>query len=82
MLTLPTRPLFFVIIAAMAGHFGTPVFIGHHGDVVDMMFVPSSGCEPMRPMLIAYNAVADTTRVLLGGSVNGGRVTEAIALGD
>lgn len=68
-----------ITVPAPIGRAGTPVHISHHGNVVDMIW--TSGCEPIRPVLFAYNAVTNTSRVLLGGPVNGGKVTAAIPLG-
>jgi hypothetical protein len=69
-----------IAVPSPTGHPGTPGYVGHHGNVVDMLFT-LTGCESTRDQLFAYNAVNHTSRTLLGGRVNGGRVIDAMALG-
>jgi hypothetical protein len=71
-----------VTVPSPTGHPGTPSYVAHHGNVVDMIFNPIGGCQGTRDQLFAYNAVSHTSRTLLGGRVNGGRVLAAMALGD
>lgn len=52
---------------------GVAAYVGHHGDIVDMMFV--QGCAGGEATLFAYDAVANTSTALLGPGVNAGSVT-------
>jgi hypothetical protein len=70
-----------IAVPSPTGHLGTPSYVSHHGNVVDMLFNPVGGCQGLRDQLFAYNAVTNTSRTLLGGRVNGGRVIAAMALG-
>lgn len=48
-----------------------PAYVGHHGDIVDMVIV---GCGGGASTFFAYDAVAHTSTALLGPGVNGGSV--------
>jgi TolB protein len=65
-------------VPSPTGRVGRSSYIGHHGNLVDMLFVADRGCEAGKTVLYAYNAVKRTSTALLGPTVNGGSVISAI----
>jgi TolB protein len=65
-------------VPSPTGHVGRSSYIGHHGNLVDMLFVADRGCQAGKTVLFAYNAVKRTSTALLGPTVNGGSVISAI----
>jgi hypothetical protein len=63
--------------APTGGPVGVAAYVGHHGDLVDMLYV--RGCAGAGATLFAYDAVARTSTALLGRGVNGGSVTSEAA---
>lgn len=50
--------------------YGVAAYIGHHGDIVDMVYV--RGCTTVNATLFAYNAASNTSTALLGSGAGGG----------
>jgi hypothetical protein len=67
-----------ITVPSPTGGLGRSTYIGHHGDVVNLIFVASRGCGSGRNVLFAYNAVTHRSTALLGPTVNGGSVSWAI----
>jgi hypothetical protein len=67
-----------ITVPSPIGGVGQSTYVGHHGDVTNLVFVASRGCESGRSVLYAYNAVTHRSTALLGPTVNGGSVGWAI----
>lgn len=65
-------------VLSPTGKQGRPIYVGHHRDLVTMMFASDSCESGYGTALLAYNARTRHSTALLGPGANGGTVTDAL----